>query len=159
LAIMAPEPDTLLASLTKVVSNADNRVSTLKLVADLIKSSGSYRWVGLYDVDRMAGVVRNIVWSGPGAPEHPTFPITKGLTGAAIASRQTINVGDVTADPRYLTALSTTQSEIIVPIFGPAGEAVVGAIDVESETLNAFSIEAQEVLECCAAVIRPLWKW
>ena len=148
-----------MASLATIVSNADNRVAALQRVADLIKSSGSYRWVGLYDVDRMAGVVRNIVWSGPGPPEHPTFPITKGLTGAAIAGRQTINVCDVTADPCYLTALSNTQSEIVVPIFDAAGESVVGTIDVESEIPNAFSIEAQEVLERCADVIRPLWKW
>jgi hypothetical protein len=30
--------------------------------------------------------------------------ITKGLTRAAIAGRRTINVGEVAADPRYLTA-------------------------------------------------------
>jgi L-methionine (R)-S-oxide reductase len=156
---MAREPDTLLASLSAIVSHADNRVATLKLVADLIKSRGGYRWVGLYDIDRMAGVVRNIVWSGRVPPEHPTFPITKGLTGAAIAGRETINVGDVTADPRYLTALSNTRSEIVVPIFDPAGESVVGTLDVESETANAFSTETQQILERCAEVIRPLWKW
>ncbi|HXH49239.1 MAG TPA: GAF domain-containing protein [Terriglobia bacterium] len=156
---MAPEPDTLLAGLTRIVATELNRPVALQRVADVIKSSGSYRWVGLYDVDRMAGVVRNIVWSGPGPPEHPTFPITKGLTGAAIAGREAVNVGDVTADPRYLTALNTTRSEIIVPIFDKAGESVVGTIDVESEIPNAFSIEAQEVLERCADVIRPLWKW
>ena len=57
----------LLMELVEIVSNTGDRIASLRLVADLLKSSGGYRWVGLYDVDRMAGVVRNIVWSGPGA--------------------------------------------------------------------------------------------
>ncbi len=99
----------------------------------------------------------NIVWSGPGAPEYPTFPITKGLTGVAISARKTVNVGDVAADPRYLTAFGTTRSEIIVPVLDRAGENVVGTIDVESEKPNAFSEDVQALLEACANVIRPLW--
>ena len=51
----------LLTELVRIVSNTGDRIASLRLVADLLKSSGGYRWVGLYDVDRMAGVVRNIV--------------------------------------------------------------------------------------------------
>jgi len=119
--------------------------------------SGGYRWVGLYDVDRAAGTVTNVVWSGPGAPEYPTFSITKGLTGAAISARKTVNVGDVAADPRYLAAFGTTRSEIIVPVFDGAGENVVGTIDIESDEPNAFSEDVQALLEDCASVTRPLW--
>ena len=100
----------------------------------------------------------NIVWSGPGAPENPKFPVTKGLTGAAISARKTLDVGDVAADPRYLTAFGTTRSEIIVPVFDGAGENVVGTIDVESHKPNAFSEDVQALLEGCATVIRPLWR-
>jgi putative methionine-R-sulfoxide reductase with GAF domain len=70
--------------------------------------------------------------SGAGAPTHPVFPITKGLTSRAIADRKTVNVGDVANDPDYLTALATTRSEIIIPVLEDAGERVVGTIDVES---------------------------
>ena len=91
----------LLTELVRIVSNTGDRIASLRLVADLLKSSGGYRWVGLYEVDRMARVVRNIVWSAPGVPEYPTFPVTKGLTGAAVAGRHTVNGGDVRADPRY----------------------------------------------------------
>ncbi len=100
----------------------------------------------------------NIVWSGPGAPEYPTFPITKGLTGADISKRKTVNVGDVAAGPRYLTVFGTTKSEIIVPVFDRAGENVVGTIDVESEKPNVFPGEVQMLLEACSKVIRPLWR-
>ena len=114
---------------------------------------------GLYDVDHAAGLVRNVTWSGPGAPEHPTFPLTKGLTSAAVAQKQIVNVGDVLADARYLTAFGSTRSEIIVPVFDEEGKSVVGTIDVESEEPNAFNKDVQDLLEACSVVIRPLWKF
>ena len=150
--------DKLLLDLQNLVSTARDRVAALQGIAEVLKRSRSYRWVGLYDVDRAAGTVTNIVWSGPGAPDYPTFPITKGLTGAAISSRKTVNVGDFAADPRYLTTFGTTRSEIIVPVFDGAGENVVGTIDVESDNPNAFSEDVQARLEDCANVIRPLWR-
>jgi L-methionine (R)-S-oxide reductase len=111
----------------------EDRVAALQEIADLIRSSGNYRWVGLYDVNYVKKIVENIVFSGPGAPEYPTFPITKGLTARAISNRQTVNVGEVAADPSYLTAFGTTRSEIIVPVFDRLNQKVVGTIDVESE--------------------------
>jgi GAF domain-containing protein len=129
----------------------------LQQIAALIRDSGSYRWVGLYDVDRQAGEVVNLVWDGPGAPEHPTFPIGKGLTGSAIQERKVISVGDVAADPRYLTAFGSTRSEIIVPIFNEQRDQVVGTIDVESERANAFDENTESLLIDCADAIAPLW--
>src|SRR5438128_7771098 len=155
---MLMERDNLMKDLHSLASTAKDRVATLQRVAELIRGARGYRWVGLYDVDHAAGVVKNIVWSGPSAPEYLTFPITKGLTGAAIFSGRTVNVGDVAADPRYLTAFGTTRSEIIVPVFDTQRENVIGTIDVESEHPNAFSEHVQDFLEACADVIWPLWQ-
>jgi putative methionine-R-sulfoxide reductase with GAF domain len=154
---MGAADDSLIADLRNVVSMDGDRAERLKLLADLLRERGGHRWVGLYDVDGPSGLVRNIVWSGPGAPEYPTFPITSGLTGAAIAGRKTVNVGDVSADVRYLTAFGSTRSEIIVPVFDESGS-VTGTIDIESEKTNAFDAETQALLEACGAVIRPLWR-
>jgi len=63
-----------------------------------------------------------------------------GLTGAAISTRKTVHVGDLTADPRYLTAFAATRSEIIVPVLDGAGKNVAGTMDVESEKPNAKCI-------------------
>src|SRR5215471_15817975 len=123
----------LIAYLEQIVSTKVSRVVSLQAVADTIRHIGGYRWVGLYDVDHVAGVVRNVVFSGPGAPEYPQFPIDKGLTGAVIVEKRTINVGVVAADARYLTAFGNTQAEIIVPIFNRANQKVIGTIDVASE--------------------------
>jgi len=169
----------LLAALAGLATSSDPRIERLKHVASLLRDSGCYRWVGLYDVDHSAGKVVNIVWDGPGAPKFPEFPITKGLTGSAIAERRTVNVGDVSADSRYLTAFGTTRSEIIVPIIIPTiqiptmnapaakhapvagstviGTAVIGTIDIESDKPDAFDERTERLHETCAGVLRPLW--
>jgi L-methionine (R)-S-oxide reductase len=150
----------MLQALENIVSAAAvrGRVASLQMVADVLRRQSSYRWVGLYDVHHRTGTITNVVWSGSGAPEYPVFPITKGLSGAAISDRKTVNVGDVAADSRYLTAFGTTRSEIIVPVFDSSGALVAGTIDVESERLNAFSLEVQTLLEACSEMIRPLWR-
>jgi GAF domain-containing protein len=149
----------LLLILEDIVSKPiEDRTALFQLIADSIRLSGNYRWVGLYDVDHTAGIVKNIVWSGPGAPAYPQFPITKGLTGVVVAERRTVNVGNVDADPHYLTAFSTTKSEIIVPIFNHGKLSVIGSIDIESELRDAFDSEVQTLLERCADVAAKLWQ-
>jgi putative methionine-R-sulfoxide reductase with GAF domain len=147
----------LLAQLEGMVSARD-RGQTIQEIAVVLRRSGNYRWAGLHDVDHAAGLVKNVAWNGTGTPEYPAFPLTKGLTSAAIAQNRSINVGDASADPRYLTAFGSTRSEIIVPIFDSQGETVVGTIDVKSEQPNAFSLEAQDLLAAFSDVIKTLWK-
>jgi len=147
----------LLDELRAIASTHKPRLAALQEAADAIRKAGRYRWVGLYDVLPEIGLTANLVYSGPGTPEYPTFPISKGLTGAAISAKRTINVGDVTADSRYLTAFASTRSEIIVPLFNTVGSQVVGTLDVESEQPGAFDVETQAFLESCAEAIRPLW--
>ena len=119
------------------------------------RTVSGYRWIGVYDVDHQSKEVRNITFSGRGAPVFPVFPLDKGLTASAIATKRTVNVGDTTSDPRYLTAFASTLSELIIPILD--NDAVIGTLDVESEKRNAFTKEEQLFLEKATRVIRPLW--
>jgi hypothetical protein len=69
-------------------------------LAELIRAGTGRRWVGIYGVSE--GEVRNLGWSGPAAPAYPTFPITDGLTGAAVLACASVLSNDVANDPRYL---------------------------------------------------------
>jgi L-methionine (R)-S-oxide reductase len=124
-------------------------------VAALIRQAGGYRWVGLYAVTDHE--IAAVGWSGPGEPEHPRFPVTQGLSGAAVASKRAVVVGDVTADPRYLTAFPSTRSEAVLPVVDPATGAVVGTVDVESAKRDAFTDADQRALERCAAALASLF--
>ena len=97
-----------------------------------------------------------IAWSGPSAPTYPRFPRTAGLNGAAVRTGEPVIVQDVSADPRYLTTLSSTRAEAVVPVKSAAG-VVVGTIDVESERAGAFTDADRALLEACAAALAPLW--
>ena len=141
--------------ITAILRSRPTRLEFAEKIAELIRQSRNYRWVGVYDVGPEE--VSIIAYSGPDAPAYPKFPITKGLTGSAIRDRKTVVVGDVRSDPRYLTAFGTTLSEIVIPVFDEKTGAVVGTIDVESEHANAFSPEDQKLLEACARVASLLW--
>ena len=150
-------PDSeLLDTLRSITAEDANRAIKAKRIVDAIRKEGSWRWVGIYDVDFQRGLVVNIAWSGYSAPSHPAFPITQGLTSRAIAGSRTINVGNVADDSGYMTTFDSTRAEIIVPILGH-GDRVIGTLDVESEHLNAFDVEAQALLEESARVLAEFW--
>jgi L-methionine (R)-S-oxide reductase len=153
--IRRPSERELFARIRNVLAGGSDRVRKARLVADSIRLAGDYRWVGIYDAG--SEEIAALAWSGEGDPAHPRFPSSQGLCGAAVASGKTILVGDVTKDPRYLTTLSTTRSEIILPVFAPGVTRPAGLIDVESALVDGFGEADREMLENCAVAISSLW--
>lgn len=129
---------------------ADERA---RRAAALIRTRTGRRWVGIYRVS--TSEVTNLAWSGPGPPAHPSFPIERGLTGAAIRSRSTVVSNDVANDSRYLTNQESTGSELIVPVL--LDGTVVGTLDIEAAELDAFSDEDQTFFEHLAAALTDLY--
>lgn len=122
-------------------------------IADLIRTSTDRRWVGIYEVT--PAEVVNLAWSGPAPPAYPRFSADQGLTGAAIKARETVVSNDVARDPRYLTALASTGSELIVPVI--VGDEVVGTLDVEDQSTDAFSDDDRRLFERVAGEMGPLY--
>ncbi len=154
--MMTLPPKTILDSVRKALESRQSRADTTERVAELIRSAGGYRWVGIYDVD--AEEIAVVAWTGPGRPANPRFPVSQGLCGAAVRSKSSVIVPDVTKDRRYLTTFGTTRSEIVVPVIHSATGAVLGVVDVESERLNAFTDDDRVLLEQCASVLPSLWE-
>jgi signal transduction histidine kinase len=66
------------------------------------------------------------------------IPITQGLMGAAVRSRQTVLVNDVLADPRFVSTpgMADPLAELAIPIL--LGDRVLGVLNIESDDpLNA----------------------
>jgi putative methionine-R-sulfoxide reductase with GAF domain len=137
-----------------VVGEGD-RAARAKRAADLIRTVTSARWVGIYTVAE--GLVTNEGWSGPGAPAYPSFSVSQGLTAHAIRGRRAVVSNDVAADPRYLTNQDDSGSEVIVPVLGEGDQSVIGTLDIESGSLNAFDEGAVRDFEAIARQLRPLW--
>jgi GAF domain-containing protein len=138
-----------------VLDGGGARKERFERVGEMIREAGGYRWVGIYDVTDDEVAV--IAWSGPEAPAHPRFPATRGLCGDAARRRETVVVPDVTKDPRYLTTLGSTRSEIVVPILDPGTRHAIGTLDVESEKTDAFTDEDRLFLERCAKELEKTW--
>jgi len=110
-----------------------------------------YNWVGFYFVEGNELVLGPFV----GAPSpHVRIPIGKGICGAAVAERQTVVVPDVNADPRYLACSLETKSEIVVPI--EHNGRILGEIDIDSHTPNAFGPDDRALLEEIARRLAPI---
>lgn len=76
------------------------------------------------------------------------FGLGQGLVGTAAATRETIRVGDVRDDPRYIGAAPRVRSEIAVPLVVKGR--TVGVLDVASEHPGRFLRDAQWLLEFLA---------
>ena len=109
----------------------------------LRKNIKHYNWVGVYMIEGEELVLR--AWDGPEATQHVRIPIGAGICGLAAREKRTIIVGDVNADPRYLACFPYTRSEIVVPIFKDGK--VIGEIDIDSDTLHAFTEKDRSFLE------------
>ena len=127
----------------------------LCVMAEMIRAACDYRWVGIYKISRGDFVI--VARTGECPPAYPRFPITQGLAGSAVESKQSVMVADVHKDPRYLPTFGSTMSEIVVPIISESGRAV-GLIDVESEKLDAFTEKDREFLERAAALLARVLK-
>ena len=85
--------------------------------------------------------------------------VGEGVTGWVAQTGKAVRVGDVTQDPRYVSVRRDVRSELAVPL-EVQGE-VRGVINVDSERVNAFSEDDQELLQelaiQAAKVIHNTW--
>lgn len=145
---------TLASRIREQLASNEPREERARAIADTIRGSGPYRWVGIYEIT--SEDVSLVAFSGPAQPAYPVFPRDKGLTGEMLRRGATVISGDVSADPHYLTAFPSTRSEMIVPVKSWGGE-VIGTIDIESEVPNAFGTSERGIAEAVATVIEPLF--
>jgi len=136
----------------KVSAAGDPGAAASALVHGLKSSLPSYSWVGLY---RLAGDTLTLSDNDyvGSTPEYREIPLTDGICGAAASADETIVVPDVCKDPRYLVCSPTIQSEIVLPV-RLDGE-VIGVLDVDSDSLDAFDDDHRRFLESLVEKAAP----
>ena len=87
----------------------------------------------------------------PEVVEHWRIPIGEGIIGAAAVTGQSVRVGDVRKDSRYLNALDAVQSELAVSLV--VRGRVIGVLDIESSQLDYFTPDQQNILTLVASRI------
>jgi len=95
----------------------------------------------------------------PSAARRLHLRVGEGITGWVARHGQPARVGDVTQDPRYVAARRGVKSELAVPL--EVNGETRGVINVDSERVDAFSTDDQELLEQLAVqaakVIHNTW--
>ena len=148
---MKTDSTKLLQDLAAFLLAAPKTPATIKRAIEMVRAERRYRWIGVYKIERNDFVIA--AGTGNDTPTYPRFPTTQGLCGVAAESRETLIVADVHKVPRWLPAFWTTQSEIVVPIIGETTGRAIGAIDVESDQLDAFGEDDQNFLEHLAVLL------
>src|SRR5271167_2506283 len=87
----------------------------------------------------------------PEVVEHWRVPLGDGIIGAAAATGRAIRVGDVTKDPRYMSAVEAVRSELAVPLV--VRGRVIGVMDIESREPDYFTPSQQNILMLVASRI------
>jgi phosphoserine phosphatase RsbU/P len=124
----------------------------LQRLAEIVKRVIDYESFGilLLDEERDELVLRKAVNFGP-ARDRSRIPVAEGLVGAAVRSREPVLVGDVRKDPRYVSLVPETLSELVVPLLHK--DRVIGVLDLESPVLDRFTEEHVKVLTPLASQV------
>lgn len=129
-----------------VLEGEPNLTARMATVASMLAASfDSFFWTGFYVVD--PDKERELV-VGPyqGTLGCLRIAFGRGVCGAAAASGQTQLVPDVHAFPGHIACDSRSASEVVVPVFGPAGQ-LIAVLDVDSTEPAAFDQLDAEWLE------------
>lgn len=109
---------------------------------ELFHAMEGFDWVGFYRV-----VEPNLLKVGPYQGGHGclAIPFSKGVCGACAREEKTQIVADVNAFAGHIACSSSTQSEIVLPVF--ENGKLIAVLDVDSNTPDDFDENDKVALE------------
>jgi len=139
------EPDygELRARLASLLDGENDWIAALATVAcEVHNSSDRFHWTGFYRLIDGELVV------GPYQGGHGCLRISldRGICGAAARTGKSQRVDDVHSRPDHIACAASTRSELVVPVFNPAG-VLLAVLDIDSDLPAAFSAADQRELE------------
>jgi L-methionine (R)-S-oxide reductase len=133
-----------------VLEDEDDLLAGMSTVACLLHQAfPHFSWTGFY---RRVGPGELLIGPYQGTLGCLRIPFERGVCGAAARERRTIVVPDVHAFPGHIACDPASRSEIVVPVFGTAGE-LIAVLDVDSTSPAAFDEADREGLERIVALL------
>ena len=133
----------LSARIASLCEGETDEIALMATVAgELFHSDTRFDWVGFYRV-----TAPEMLKIGPYQGGHGclTIPFSRGVCGAAARLRETQLVADVNAYEGHIACASSTQSEIVLPVFNPSGD-LIAVLDIDSNQPDAFDDEDAQKL-------------
>ena len=136
----------LLTNCQEILSNhqADVYETLTEICSYLQKEVSKYDWVGFYMANHQEQTLHLKAFAGI-PTDHTVIPFGKGVCGQVAVSNQNFMVDDVSAQDNYIACDLHVKSEIVIPLFKETKN--IGQIDVDSNTIKAFTDEDARFLE------------
>ena len=138
----------LLLKLSQEIGRSLDLQEVLEYLLESVRTTVQYDAAGVFVLNRsvqlgqetggrlLAGMA-TVGFDDTPRDEDPMLRRGEGIIGHVIATGQTVIAPDVRLDPHYVQGRAATFSEIAVPIVSGGG--VIGALNLESNTPDAFS--------------------
>jgi L-methionine (R)-S-oxide reductase len=137
-----------LEDLLEKPGDTDARMATI--VAVLHHKMETFFWTGFYCLNKGELIVKT--YQGPVACQ--LLEKNTGVCWAGINQAKTILVPDVHKFPGHITCDARSKSEIVVPVWD-AKNTIIGVLDIDSSSFNAFDEIDAEALEKILTLIFP----
>jgi len=149
---LATEPDfqskidPLLLEVADVVNTTLDLDTTLRRVAELVRKVIDYEIFAILLLNEKTQElrIRFQVGYSKEVAERTRIKVGEGVSGVAAQRREPVSVGDVTKDPRYISAVPNVRSELAVPLI--VKNRLIGIIDIESTQPDHFTEEHKRLL-------------
>jgi sigma-B regulation protein RsbU (phosphoserine phosphatase) len=134
-----------------VVNTTLDLDTTLRRVAELVRKVFDYEIFAILLLNEKTQELRIRFHVGhkKEIAEKIRIKMGEGVTGLAAQRREAVLVGDVTTDPRYISAVPDVRSELAVPLI--VKNKVIGVIDLESPQPDHFTEEHKRILTLIAS--------
>ena len=133
-----------------VLEGETNNVARMATVSCLLSEAfDHYFWTGFYVVDPEKEE-ELVVGPYQGTLGCLRIPFSRGVCGAAAKTGEVQIIPDVHAFPGHIACDVRSQSEIVVPVYGPDGS-LFAVFDVDSDKIGSFD-------EIDAAGLAPILK-
>ena len=128
-----------------IINNNNSLETKLQEICNFLKEEiNYYDWVGFYFKNGDKQELKLAKFAGE-ATEHTIIPFGKGICGQVAVTNKNFIVQDVSEQNNYISCGWKVKSEIVIPIF--VHDKNIGQIDIDSHTVNPFSIKDTDLLE------------
>ena len=141
----------LLLEVADVVNTTLDLDTTLRRVAELVRKVIDYEIFGILLLNEKSQELyfRFSVGHSKETADRIRIKVGEGVTGTAAQRREAVLIGDVNADPMYISAVPNVRSELAVPLI--IKNRVIGVIDIESPQPHHFTEEHKHLLTLIAS--------
>jgi len=128
--------DTLQQTITALTEGEDDHIALMATVAcEVHHADNRFDWTGFY---RVTGPEMLKIGPYQGGHGCLVIPFSRGVCGTAARTGKVQLIPDVNAFPDHIACASSTQSELVLPVYDSQG-VLIAVFDIDSDQPDIFT--------------------